>query len=421
MTTVQLGHGAYERIYAGEPVIRLENRFLEANPTNLIEQAALLTRPGTQPLRNFGGPRYRRAVSEPGMFNGDLFVFIGNQLWRWDGVNTPTLIVGEIKNDGAPSIGWEKGPGYQYLFIADGLLLQYYDGGTHATGLLTRSGTITAEVVKIGTTYYTFNDAVNAGAPAGTLANPWRVRLSDDPLKNFEDTLMFNGTPGFTFSSAIAGPNSLITARASGGPPTTQLDVIARSEGVDGNAIATTVTGGAALSWGGATLTGGGVHALHGVNVPDGQGAKAVCGIKGYMLLAVSNSQQFYWLEPGEVVINPLNFAAKESSADNINDIVRVGDNALLVGEASTESWYATGDPATPWAPVQGRVYNRGAVEGTTAVVKDSVILVGDDFVVYQIGYSAGGAAAYGVNRISNHGIEERIRRQMRREKGLTP
>ena len=163
------------------------------------------------------------------------------------------------------------------------------------------------------------------------------------------------------------------------------------------------------------------MHALHGIMMPDGVGAKAVCSLKGYCLVAVAASQQFYWIEPGEVTIDPLNFANKESSPDNIQDIVRVGDNALIVGESSTESWYATGQLDAPFAPVAGRVYNRGALDGTVVVVKDSVILVGDDGVVYQIGYSSGGGADYGVSRISNHGIEERIRRQVRREKGVVP
>ena len=420
MSTVQLGQGAYERLYAKEPVIRVENRFVEADPTNLKEGTALLARPGTDLLRNFGG-KYRRAFDEPGMFDGDLFVVAGQSLYRWSGSGAPIHILGDIKNDGPPSITWVKGADYQRLFIADGLLLQFYDGGTHATGLLSLTGSITSEVVRIGPTYYTFNDAVNAGSPDGSAANPWRVRLSGDPLVNFEDTLMFNGVPGYTFSLPIAGPNPLVTGRAAGGPPATTLQVVADSEGADGNAIQTTVTGGSALSWGSATLTGGGVHVLHGITMPDGVGAKAVCSLKGYCLVAVAASQQFYWVDPGEVVINPLNFANKESSPDNIQDIVRVGDNALIVGESSTESWYATGNVDSPFAPVAGRVYNRGAIDGTVVVVKDSVMLVGDDGIVYQIGYSSGGNAEYGVNRVSNHGIEERIRRQVRREKGLAP
>lgn len=416
MTTVALGMSAYQRLYAGEPVIRVENRFLEVNPTNLIEHTSLLTRPATTPLRNFGQGKYRRAFTVPGMFNGDLFVIVGKGLWRWSGTGVPTYITGEVQGDGPPSVDWEKGPGYQFLFIADGLLLQYYDGGTHATGTLTKAGTITDDKVQIGTVYYVFNDAVDAGSPSGTSTNPWRVRLTGDPVQNLADTLNFNGTPGFTFSSVLAGASTTVTVTVT--VPSSVLTLNAISEEVDGNSIVTAVTGTApALAFSTPTLTGGGVHVLHGVAMPDGKGAKAVCGLKGYMLVAVANAQQFYWLNPGEVTIDGLNFASKESAPDNIQDILRVGDNAILVGEASTESWYATGDLSSPFAPVQGRVYNRGAVDGTSAAVKDSVILVGDDGVVYQIGYGA--ATGYGVNRISTHGIEESIRRQLRREKGM--
>jgi hypothetical protein len=47
MTAVPLGRGAYERKYAGAPVIELLNRWLEANPANLREGVAVLARPGT--------------------------------------------------------------------------------------------------------------------------------------------------------------------------------------------------------------------------------------------------------------------------------------------------------------------------------------------------------------------------------------
>lgn len=420
MATVALGQGAYERLYAGEPVVRMENRFIEANPTNLKEHTALLARPGTTPLRYFGGGAYRRAFTERGMFDSDLFVVCGANLWRWSGSGTPTFITGAVQGDGPPSVAWVKGAGYQRLFIADGLLLQYYDGGTPATGTLTKTvGALTDEVVRLGPTYYTFNDAVDAGSPDGTVAKPWRVRKTGDPVQNLADTLTYAGTPGTTFSTAIGGPNLLLrTATAAGGPPATSMAVASTSEGVDGNSIVTAVTGTTPLlAWGAGTLTGGGVHVLHGITVPGGVGAKAVCGLKGYCLVAVADSQTFYWVNPGEVVIDALDFASKESFADNIQDILRVGDTAMLVGESSTESWYPTGDLAAPFAPVQGRTYNRGAVAGTTVVIKDSVLLVGDDGVVYQLG----GGNAGNMTRISNHGIEERVRRQLRREKGLAP
>jgi len=97
------------------------------------------------------------------------------------------------------------------------------------------------------------------------------------------------------------------------------------------------------------------------------------------------------------------------------------GDQVLIMGEASTENWYATGDLNAPFAPIEGRVYQRGAIDGTACAVADSVMLVGDDGVAYEIGYQYGTSADWGVHRISNHGIEERIRRQIRREAGLTP
>lgn len=81
----------------------------------------------------------------------------------------------------------------------------------------------------------------------------------------------------------------------------------------------------------------------------------------------------------------------------------------MLIGAAS---WYGTNDNNNPLAPMEGRTVARGAVAGTSINVKDSVILVGDDGVVYNSGAS--------LTRISTHGIEERIRVQLRRKQGIT-
>ena len=119
------------------------------------------------------------------------------------------------------------------------------------------------------------------------------------------------------------------------------------------------------------------------------------------------------------MTIDPTNFFSKESNPGTIVDMHTVGDQVLIAGEGSTENWYATGNFDLPFAPQEGRVYRRGVIEGTTVVVGDSLILVGDDGVVYEIGYQAGQASAWGVHRISTNGIEERIRTQMRRLQGL--
>lgn len=409
MTTLQLGVGAYERLYAGEPLIRLENRFVEVNPTNLNEKTALLARPGTGNLAYFAGGRNRRVFTMRGLFNSALFVVSGPNLWRYNVDGSRHFITGVVNGDGPPAITWRKGIGYEQLFIADGLLLQYYDGGTHASGVLTSTGAITNQVVRIGDVYYSWSANVNTPGQNGSLANPWLALLDADPLASLVRLIMFAGVPGTDYSATLGGPSLTVTAVIDDSDPTKMI-VTAISEEVDGNAIVTTVPSGANLAWGSGTLTGGGVHVLHGITMPDGKPAKSLATVASYVLVSVGRSQQFFWIKPGEVVIDALNFASKESNPDEIIDMMNVGDQAILIGSGSTETWYATGQLDAPVAPVKGRAYQRGMLEGTACVVKENVIFVGDDGIVYQVGSSGS------INRISNHGVEERIRVQRLRE-----
>lgn len=423
MVSVPLGISAYERNYAGDPVVRVENRFLEVNPTNLKEKISLLSRPGTKFLAGFAGSGpLRRCFSELGLFNSDLFVVVGTNLYRYTSTGLTIPITGRILGSGPPNLTWARGAAYQQLFIADGLLFQYYNGGTQATGTLTLAGgtTISTQVVQIGPTYYAWNANVDTGSPAGTLAAPWLANPGTDPLAALANLIAFNGVPGVDFSSALGGPSTIVTSQVSGGPPAGLLNATAISEMTDGNAIATAVTGAAGLTWGAATLAGGGIHVLHGISMPDGLGANALAALSDFVLVSVSNAQQFYFLNPGETVIDALNFASKESRPDPIVDMMAVGDNVLIMGAKSTETWYATGNIAAPFAPIAGRTFQRGVVRGTACVVKDAVLLVGEDGIVYSIGYIYGSGTPYGVNRISHHGIEERIRVQLRAEQGIT-
>jgi hypothetical protein len=304
-----------------------------------------------------------------------------------------------------------KGADYERLFIADGLLLQYYSGGSHATGTLTESGTITNQVIEIGGTYYTWSASVNAGSPAGTSSNPWRALLgaSDtESLENMAQLLNFDGVRGTDFSLTLPGPSSVV--RATSGATT--LVVTALSEYGAGNSITTTVFSGSGVAWGGATLSGGGTHTLQGIPVPDGLGVRSLASLASNVLVSIANSQRFYFIRPGEVTIDALDFMSKEKSPDNIIDMHRVGDQVTIFGDGSTESWYPTGDVDAPFAPVEGRVFERGVVEGTPVVIQDYVVFVGENGIVYS---TEGGA----VHRISNHGIEERVRTLLRNEQGL--
>jgi len=265
---------------------------------------------------------------------------------------------------------------------------------------------------------------VFSGLDDGTSAHPFVVAPLTDPMAQLVKAVMDSGTPGTDYSSTIGGPNAFVSATANTSSPATVVTFTALSAGSGGNSITFTVTGGSALTASGSgTLANGGVDALVGCEIPDGQTPISISQVSGYVMVAISDSQKFYWVNPGETSIDPLNFASKESSPDNIVSLRAVGDQVLVQGEKSTENWYATGNIASPFAPIEGRVYARGAIPGTSVVIDDGVLLVGDDGRVYSIGFQQGDGvdAGWGVNRISNNGIEERVRRQLRREDGLTP
>lgn len=438
MTSVPLGRGAYERLYAGAPIVELLNRWLEANPANLREGTSVLARPGTTQLidplnqgsfAGLGAMRGNYTLS--GLFSDSLFVVCGDTLYRIAQDLTVTPIIGTIQGTGYPEVAWQAGAGYERLWISDGVLLQYYGGLSAATGTLTKTGTIVNGVDKfrIGSVYYTWG-TVFSGSDNGTSSNPYVVNPTSvssglDPLNQMVLAITGTGVAGTDYSSTIAGPNTQVTAmNNSGVTPATSMKIEALTAGTGGNSIVFTVTGGTALSASGSgTLANGGIHSLQGCTMPGGVTPGSVTQVSSYVLVSEADSQKFYWVNPGEVVIDPLNFASKESSPDPIIHMRTVGDQVMIMGTKSTENWYATGQLAAPFAPIEGRVYARGVVNGTPVVINDGIVLVGDDGRVYSIGMGQGDAtdASWGVTRISNNGIEERIRYQIRREDGLTP
>lgn len=426
MPTLPLGVGSYQRLAGRFPEIKLINRFLEAAPTNLRERTSLLSRPGTTLLRTFlpdsATGRVRGLYTKQGLFDSDLFVVSGKKFYRYKADTTTVVIQGEIRGTGRPSVTHASGIGYQRLFIADGTLLQYYNGGTHASNVLTYTpGTITTQKIRIGPTWYAWNVNVDTGPPDGSFAFPWLANPGADPIKGMEKLLNFDGAPGVDFSSALAGPNTLITALAAGGPPAVTLTVTARAEDESGNLIETEVVGDH-LSWANPTLEGGGTHALLGIPMPNGDPPGVVATLNEFIFVSKAGSNRFYFIRPGETTIDPLDFFTKESAPDAIVDFVVAGDVLIVFGRNSTETWYATGENDRPFAPLRGRTLPRGAVPGTPVLVEDVVVLVGSDGIVYTIGGSSVGQGAYAptaIRRVSTHGIEERIQRQLRREAGL--
>lgn len=438
MTQVPLGKGAYERLYAGAPIVELLNRWLEANPANIREGTSVLARPGTTqvgpPLNQgtftgFGAMRGNYTLS--GLFNDSLFVVCGSNLYKVDQDLTTTHILGTIDGVGYPEVAWQAGASYQRLWISDGVLLQYYQGESSSSGTLTLTGAVVngVDTFEVGGVYYTWG-TIFAGTDAGTVSdpfivNPTSVSLGLAPLDQLVLAITATGSSGIDYSGTITGPNTEVTAgNNSGISPATSVKLSNLIPGSAGDTTTFTVTGGSALTASGSgTLANGGIQALQGCTMPEGITPGSITQVSSYVLVSAANSQKFYWVNPGEITIDPLNFASKESSPDPIIHMRAVGDQVMIMGSKSTENWYATGTLTSPFAPIEGRVYARGVLNGTPVVVNDGIILVGDDGRVYSIGFQQGDATdtSWGVNRISNNGIEERIRYQIRREQGLTP
>jgi hypothetical protein len=123
----------------------------------------------------------------------------------------------------------------------------------------------------------------------------------------------------------------------------------------------------------------------------------------GYVLCSVATSDRFYWLQPGALTFNALDFATAERFPDKILQIRVVGDEFWLLGEKSIEVWRATGDGAAPFERVSGRAYNFGIYGGTAVRMKDtSVVVVADDGTVFNVAGSP--------NTISNPAIAEKMR-----------
>jgi hypothetical protein len=411
MVNIQVGRSNYDRRVAKEAQIALLNRFFEQNPVlNATEDfPAVIARAGMKKIAEVGTGHIRFVFSEPGTFNDDAFIVSGLDLYRMDRYGAATSI-GTISNDVLGGVSMAAtgaiGTTPSYLFIADGGVLWVYTENGSAVGTLTASGSIANnDTIVIDGVYYKWTNAsVDAGTPAGTNANPWLVALGGSAavsLSNMYYAINAGGTAGTTYSTALTVHPTVSSNAQSGN----DLYVVAREAGTAGNAIATTETG-ANIAWGAATLAGGGTDQLRQVGMPDDVGAISVAHFNSYILVAPVQGNdvngRFYWINPGETFVDPLDFATAERSPDPINQIVALSDRFWLLGQSSSEPWITTGNLDAPMIRMQGILYEQGAWPGTGVKVNNGIILVDQYGDVYQV--------AGGLKMISRPDISERIR-----------
>lgn len=411
MPDTPLSFSDWERDFADLPVAPLINRFFEENPFQGQKRAAI-ARPGTTVLGYYGTGPMRKFYSVPGLFQDALFFVSGDTLFRRDIDGTTYEITGVIYGDGEVSMCAVKGQGYERLFIADGARLQFYGGGTTASGEIEATGGVNAadgDTIRIVNAYWQFETPASNGTVTGgtgTVLNPFKVAIGADwaaTLGNLGAAINFTGVSGETYSSTLAGQSSTVSAALNSAG--TILTITAKVDTDLGNTYALTDTvdaGGNIATPVSGLLSGGNVHGLSGIEMPDGNPPTQVTTLKSYVVVAVGKTDRFYYVKPGEVTIGGLDFATAESAPDEIVSLQTLQDTVWMIGKSVTEIWYVTGDIDLPFAPVSGRVYDRGAIPGTVVKIKGTLYLVDQDYIAYAIGG--------GPQRISNHGVEEQIR-----------
>lgn len=146
-----------------------------------------------------------------------------------------------------------------------------------------------------------------------------------------------------------------------------------------------------------------GSAALTAITLPDDIPMVSIDVFNGYVLCVQADSDRFYWIQPGAIVIDPLDFSTAERFPDKILQVRVVGDEFWLLGEKSIEVWRATGDGDAPFQRIEGRAFNFGVFGGTGVRMKDtSVVCVADDGAVFNIAGTP--------NIISNPSVAERTR-----------
>lgn len=407
---VPFGKSAYDRAYGKMPPVRLQNRFFEENPTDQQTQTALLSRPGTKPLDGFGAGPIRGLFSLDGVFGGDLFVASGvdGSLFRYsrDG-QTKTKLIGTLLGSGKVGLAATR----NYLFIADGTSLQYYNGiGSFARGKLTATNNFSNnDEVRMGVQTYKFKTALTGAADEVLIGDD-----ADASLKNLAAATLANGEGAGSVYTAATLPNAdAYGVFDSSGVMT----AIAVEAGPIGNSVATTTTATGA-SWEASLLQNGTADALNGITMPDDLSVTSLAVIAGYVLLVTAQSDRVYWIEPTSSTfgrpdlpeVKPLNFLSAEQLPDELIEVRVIGDEIWFFGVQSTEVWYVSGAQNLPFSRIKGRAFSRGIVPGSVAAIGSKVFVVGNDGVVYKVGG--------GLQRVSTHAIEEKIREQRRLERG---
>lgn len=140
----------------------------------------------------------------------------------------------------------------------------------------------------------------------------------------------------------------------------------------------------------------------------DFAGCVTVSYIDGYFVFNQPNSQIIWVTAPLDgTSINPLAFAAAESTPDNVVAVMTNNREVWVFGTATTEVWYDAGTIPFPLAPIQG-AYNEVGCVATYSIAKldNGLFWLGADARGFGVVYRNKGYTAV---RISTHAVEYAI------------
>ncbi|WP_157220623.1 hypothetical protein [Flavisphingomonas formosensis] len=145
---------------------------------------------------------------------------------------------------------------------------------------------------------------------------------------------------------------------------------------------------------------------------PENRFARDICDLNNYIVMICPDGR-FFWINPGESTIDPLDFATAESSADGLVACASLIGELYLFGSSSVEVWQSTGNADLPFQRAAGRNFSKGCMHRDTVKSLDNTLFwLGDNGVVYR--------SSSVPMRVSNHGIEERIAKRSGDPSALT-
>ncbi len=129
-----------------------------------------------------------------------------------------------------------------------------------------------------------------------------------------------------------------------------------------------TVAGGGYVSFAGDELeltisAGGAVYKTDGASLAAmdfAYDAIKMLDLAGYNIAIRGETGRFYWRLWGVNTWDELDYATAENEPDQLLDGLAIDDYLVLFGTETVEFWPKTGDSELPFAPTQGRVFEKG-------------------------------------------------------------